>query len=234
MLIIIDARIPQEAKDFLGNIGEVFQLHSKNIVYDSIKGHPDIFLLQMEELVIMAPNAPIKLKEIFKKHRIPFLWGKTKLGKEHPETVHYNAVCTKDFLIHKEGLTDSCILHETEKKKFIPVSQAYTRCNLLSLSDGSFITSDRGIDKRLTNEGLEVYYFNSDDVVLEGQEHGFLPGAMGVFNKSVYILGHLGFYSEGERLRQLMASKNMDIIELYKGPIIDGGGIFFHESFESK
>ncbi len=230
MLIIIDSRIPQKAINSLKEIGEVFELLSKNIVYESIQGHPDIFLLQAGEILIMAPNAPVELKNILKKHRIPFLIGKSKLDREFPQTVFYNAVCTKDYLIHKKGYTDSCILQQTMNKQFIHVSQAYTRCNLLSLTDESFITSDKGIEKSLKEKGLEVHYFLSDDVLLEAQDHGFIGGTMGVFDDTVYILGHFSFYNEGKRLRDLITSKNMKIVELYKGPLIDGGGIFFLEA----
>lgn len=230
MLIIIDSRLPEKAISSLRSIGDVFKLKSDNIVYDSIQGHPDIFLLQMEELVIMAPNAPIELKEIFKKHRITFLKGKDKLGAKFPKTAFYNAVATKDYLIHKKGLSDSCILHENNKKEFIDVSQAYTRCNLLHLKDNTFITSDRGIEKSLKQKGLDVHYFESDDVLIEGQEHGFIGGALGVYENSVYIIGSLSHYSEGEKLKNLIESNNMGIVELYDGPLIDGGGIFFLES----
>ena len=196
MLIIIDARLPEEAILSLKKIGDVFLLYSDNIVYESIKGHPDIFLTQIDDLVVMAPNAPIALKEALKKHRIPFLKGKTKLGKSFPNTVYYNAVCTTDFIIHKEGLTDGCILHETTKKKHISVSQAYTRCNLMTLPDSSFITSDKGIEKSLKAQSLEVYFFNSEDVQLSGQDHGFIGGAMGVSENKLYLIGNLKFYHQ--------------------------------------
>lgn len=230
MLIIIDARIPEEAITALKEVGNTFLLKSKDIVYDSIQGHPDIFILQMEGLIIVAPNSPKELIEILKEYRIPFLRGKEKLGDEFPETVFYNAVCTNDYLIHKEGLTDSCVLHETTKRKFVNVNQAYTRCNLLSLTDGSFITSDKSIEESLKKEGLEVHYFNSDDVALSGQKNGFIGGACGIYEDTLYLIGNLKFYSEGERLRKLITSKGMQIKELYSGPLVDGGGIFFLNS----
>jgi len=230
MLIIIDARIPEEAKNNLKKIGLVYELQSKDIVYDSIMGHPDIFLFQMTDLVILAPNAPLSLKKALKKERITFLRGKSKLSNKFPETVFYNAVYTKNFIIHKKGLSDSCILHETEKKEFIDVSQAYTRCNLIELPDGSFITSDKGIEKTLSEKGLEVHYFTSDDVLLQGQAHGFIGGCLGVLNDTVYIIGHLDFYQEGKRLRQLILEKGLNLVALYNGPLIDGGGLFFLES----
>lgn len=230
MLIIIDARIPEEAKNVLSKIGLVYELKSDGIVYDSIMGHPDIFLFKMNNLVILAPNAPISLKEILKKERITFLSGKSKLSNKFPNTVFYNAVYTEHFLIHKKGLTDSCILHETNKKEFIDVKQAYTRCNLLPLPDGSFITSDKSIEKTLSEKDIEIHYFTSDDVILEGQDHGFLGGCMGVMNNIVYMIGNLNFYKEGAHLRQLLFSKDIKLVELYNGPLIDGGGLFFLSS----
>lgn len=227
MLIIIDARIPNDAIEKLQKYGEVFLLSSDNIVYDSISGHPDIFIHQMDELVIIAPNAPKELFEALKQSRIPFLKGKEKLGSKYPETSFYNAVSTKDFLIHRENHSTQCINKLNEKKKFIHVPQAYTRCNLLALPDASFITSDRGIEKALLEEGLEVYYFAPDDVILNGQDHGFLPGACGINKHQFFIVGSLNEYSDGERLKTILESKSLEIIELYEGRLIDGGGIFF-------
>jgi len=227
MLIIIDAHLPDKVVENLRPFGNVFQLQSKDLVYDSISGHPDIFIFQMEKLVIIAPNAPQDMIDALKTHRIPFLKGKEKLGPKFPNTALYNAVTTNDFLIHRENHSTKCIHRLNETKKFIRVSQAYTRCNLLALPDGSFITSDLGIVKALQEEGIETHYFSSNDVILNGHDHGFLPGALGVFNQQVFILGSLEHFSEGERLTALLESKSLKIIELYKGPILDGGGIFF-------
>jgi len=202
-------------------------LQSQDLVYDSISGHPDIFIFQMEKLVIIAPNSPQDLIEALKAQRIPFLKGKEKLGPKFPKTAYYNAVSTKDYLIHREEYATQCIHKLNETKKFIHVSQAYTRCNLLALPDGSFITSDQGIIKALQEEGLETHYFSSEDVMINGHDHGFLPGALGVFKDQIFVIGSLNEYSEGERLQALLESKSLPINELYKGPLIDGGGIFF-------
>ena len=230
MLIIIDSRMPETAIEKLQNFGTVFQLESFGTVYPSISGHPDIFMFQMEGLVIIAPNAPKSLIDTLKQHRITFLKGKEKLGNKFPETTYYNAVSTPKYLIHKQDHSTSCILRHSANKKFFSVSQAYTRCNLLPLPDGSFMTSDKGIEKGLIAEGLEVHYFAPDDVILKGQDHGFLPGACGVFENKVFFIGSLSQYADGARLRELLESKGLSIEELYQGPMIDGGGIFFLNS----
>jgi hypothetical protein len=50
MLIIADARLPERVLKNLERYGEVLPFASQGIVYDSISGHPDIFLCQ-------TPNA---------------------------------------------------------------------------------------------------------------------------------------------------------------------------------
>lgn len=229
MLIIIDSRLPAAVSENLKKIGDVFELESSGIVYDSISGHPDIFMFQKDHLVIIAPNAPKSLIEELKKHRIPFLRGREKLGGKFPETAWYNAVSTSKYLIHRLNNSSNCILRQTTDKQFLPVPQAYTRCNLLSLPDGSFITSDKGIEKSLKKFGLETHYFDSNDISLNGQDHGFLGGTIGVFNNEVFLIGSLDHYAQGEKLRKLLETKSLKYHELYKGPLIDGGGIFFLE-----
>lgn len=229
MLIIIDGRLPASIAQNLQAFGDVFQLESSGIVYDSISGHPDIFIFQKDHLVIIAPNAPKSLIEELKKYRIPFLRGREKLGKNFPETVWYNAVSNTDYFIHRYQHTSNCILRQTSDKQFVPVPQAYTRCNLLPLPDGSFITSDPGIEISLKQHNLEVHYFESNDIILNGQDHGFLGGALGLFNNEIFIIGSLEHYSQGENLRKLLGNKSLKYHELYNGPLIDGGGIFFLE-----
>lgn len=236
MLIIIDSRLPDAIANYLNTFGSVFELESSGIVYESICGHPDIFMFQKDHLVIVAPNSPKALIEKLKKHRIPFLRGREKLGMNFPETAWYNAVSNSRYLIHRHQYTSICILRQTTclpagkaDKEFLNVPQAYTRCNLISLPDGSFITSDEGIDKSLKKYGLDVHYFDSQDIVLNGEDHGFLGGALGLFNDELFIIGSLDHYSQGEKLKELLESKSLKYHELYHGPLIDGGGIFFLE-----
>lgn len=229
MLIIIDGRLPANVAKNLSALGDVFELESSGIVYDSISGHPDIFMFQKDNLVIIAPNTPKTLIEELKKYRIPFLRGREKLGLKFPETAWYNAVSNSKYFIHRHQHTSNCILRQTTDKQFLPVPQAYTRCNLFPLPDDSFITSDEGIKGSLRQFGLEVHYFESHDIILNGQKHGFLGGALGSFNNEVYIIGGLDHYSQGEKLKELLDSKSLKYHELYNGPLIDGGGIFFLE-----
>ncbi len=137
--IIADSRMPEEAKKNLKKLGDVLFLNPTDITYKSISAHPDIFFFQTKDGLIYAPNAPKRIIKELKKRKIKLTEGTKEVGKKYPETVPYNAVGIGDTLIHNLKHTDSTILSLYENH--IHVNQGYTRCNLVALKEGVFITS---------------------------------------------------------------------------------------------
>ena len=227
MLILGDARIPEQAKQSLFKLGTYIPILTSGITYEAISGHPDIFFCLVDKQLVVAPNIPKDYLMILKKYNVSFSMGSLPVGEKYPETARYNAVVTKDFLIHNESVSDENLKHFFAEKKSIHVNQAYTRCNLIPLRNGKFITSDEGIFKALKSNGEEVEYFSPEGILLPGFDHGFLGGAMGIglFDEKVFLLGELKSYPEGERLRASLSQAGYEIIELYSGPLFDGGSL---------
>ena len=146
--IIADGRMPEEAKKNLKKLGDVLFLNPTEITYKSISSHPDIFFFQTKDGLVYAPNAPKRIIKELKKRKIKLTEGKKEVGKKYPETVPYNAVGIGDTLIHNLKHTDSTILSLYENH--IHVNQGYTRCNLVALKEGVFITSDEAISCQLS------------------------------------------------------------------------------------
>jgi hypothetical protein len=153
--------------------------------------------------------------------------GKLSVGKKYPETARYNAVVTDKFLIHHSEITDDVIKYNTSKLQQIKVKQAYTRCNMLPLKDDHFITSDNGIHKAMNDNGCKVLYISPDSVLLSGFDQGFFGGACGVYENKVFVIGSLQHYQEGENVRKFLSELQYEIIELYDGPLFDGGSVLF-------
>lgn len=227
MIIIADNKIPVKAKETLSKYGELILLKTDSIVYDAISGHPDIFFCQVGEKLIVAPNLPESFKEELKKHSLTFIEGDKPVGADYPTSASYNAVITKNYLIHNLKYTDKAILDASQNLKKINVNQAYTRCNLLALADDKFITSDRGIEKTLRNKGLEIIYVSPKGIILPGFEHGFFGGVCGVCQKMIFITGSLAKYPEGDKVKSFLTNLNYIVIELYDGHLFDGGSLVF-------
>ncbi len=230
MIAIVDKRIPLDAKIELKKRFTLFELESRDIVYPAISGHPDIFMHLAEETLVIAPNATLDLISFLNTNSIPFIFGEMNLGYSHPETSYYNAISTSQSLLHNIKYTDAAIKNNSSGKKIINVRQSYTRCNVIPLQNEVYITSDKGIYTTLKEFNISTYLFSPKSILLEGFQYGFIGGCAGVIGKEIYFIGNLDYYLEGERLRKVIKELDYRIIELYDGPLFDGGGILFVES----
>ena len=186
MLIIIDKRIPREAKQRLAVFGELVEFETSGITYEAISGHPDIFMCVLEDQLVVAPNIPGSFQEQLRKHGAGVIMGESPVGAKYPESVHYNAVVTKKFMIHNFRYTDSSLTDRAGNRDLIHVDQGYCRCNLLPLKNEHFITSDAGIKKVLTRFNIYSLYVDPRDILLPGKSHGFFGGHAG-FLRTMFL-----------------------------------------------
>ncbi len=227
MLIIADNRIPVQAKEKLSEYGEIINFSTKGITYEAISGHPDIFFCQVNNQLIVAPNLPAFYKNILHKNSIPFIEGEMPIELKYPGTSRYNVVATDKFLIHNFRYTDSIITNTGDNLDLIHSGQGYTRCNLLPLRNDHFITSDQGINRIFSGFKLQTLYIEPDEILLPGMKHGFFGGACGIYENNIFIIGSLSKMKNGDVLKTYINNLNYKIVELYDGPLFDGGSIFF-------
>lgn len=225
MIVVADKRIPELALKALKKYGEVLYFETSCITYPAISGHPDIFFCKVVDELLVSPNTPDEFKRKLKSGSISFSEGHSVVGQKYPNTASYNAVVTNRYLIHNQEFTDSEILKLCIHLEKIEVKQAYTRCNLLALKNNRFITSDKGIEKALLQKSLEVLFVRPEGILLPGFDHGFFGGTCGIFEEKVIFIGNLNHFPEGEKVRQFLSS--YEIIELYDGPLFDGGSLIF-------
>ncbi len=228
MFILIDKSIPVEAKAKLSDFGELIEIESNGIVYNSISGHPDVFFCQTPNNLFVAPNTPATIIDVIKKNNIKFEYGKNPLGNIYPFTSSYNAVITDSFLIHNLKYTDEKIIISTDFKTKINVNQSYTRCNLVALADRVFITSNTGIFNVLNKIPLvKILFVKPDQIILPGFKNGFFGGCCGVFDNNLVVIGNLDKFEDGEKIKLFLHESKVKLIELYDNQLFDGGSILF-------
>lgn len=229
MLIIVDQKLPEMAKKRLMNDGDVIEMFSSGITYSYISGHPDIFICQTPLMPIIAPNTPKHIVSVLQKNQISFIFGNRKVGSKYPDTAFYNAVVNENFIVHKAEITDPMLRRFSGRKKNIDIPQGYTRCNLVYLGDNHYISCDEAITRALIENKQEVLQVRTKDVVLPGFKYGFFGGACGFYNNRLYIAGSLNHFADGNKIREYADKHQFGIIELYDGPLFDGGSILFLE-----
>ena len=225
MLILADNRIPEEAKLLLEKQGNVLYLASHGITYPSISGHPDIFFCKVDNILVIAPNISpeyqIKLKEL----NVQFSKGVKPVGEIYPETVPYNGVITDNYAIGNTNFMDQHIKDLAVNREIIHMNQGYTQCNLIPLKNDRFITSDKGIEKVLLRYGLDVLFVDPEGVLLPGFKNGFIGGICGIWQNKIFFIGSLQHFRKGKKIRDFIC--DMEIVELYDGPLYDGGSLIF-------
>ncbi len=225
-LILADKRLPLPAKNALMQSFRLTLLPSDPGVYKSISGHPDIFMCMSNDSIVVSPGLDQLIVERIANQGYRIVKGFNLPGKTYPASACYNAIVTDNYLIHNSKITDQAIIETFKLKMQIHVNQGYTRCNLLPLNNETFITSDRGIEKVLLNEGLQVLFVDPSPVVLKGQKHGFFPGCCGTLGNQVLIAGSLKYHPQQEEIVSFIASLGMSVKELFDGKLMDVGSIF--------
>lgn len=226
MWIIIDKKMPSQAKKKLRKYGNLIEIETSGITYNAISGHPDIFFCKSPVNLVVAPNLPGKYLKLLQKLNITFTIGKDQVGNNYPATAKYNACCADEVIIHNFSFTDLRLLEASSNLKAINVKQGYCRCNLIPLGKNKFITSDRGIFESLLKNSYQVLFVDPKNIFLEDFKHGFFGGCTGVYNNMFFVNGALSKYEDGDKVRAFL-SEDFEIIELHEGQLIDVGSIIF-------
>lgn len=224
MLIIIDKKAPEAAKERLQEVGEVVEFSTSGICYEAISGHPDIFFFQHPGGLVVAPNTPDRYINLLRERGISFEKGDLPVGKQYPETAHYNALYTHNGILHNIYVTDNNV--KKWHKKMIHCKQAYARCNAIEIGNW-LITSDKGIERTLLNESRKVLYVSPQNIVLQGFENGFLGGCCGMEQKKIYFCGSIGNLPQSNEIKTTISGEGWEITELFDGPLHDVGSILF-------
>ncbi len=226
--IVCDSRLPDAMKSTLQNDYHILEFSAKNVVEEPLHGHPDIFLAQINEKLIIAPNSPKYIFDYLHTHSILYQMGKENVGFSYPEIAKYNVSANQNLILCNSTICDSEILNYSKNLEIINVKQGFCRCSTLILEEDVFITSDQGIFKVLKNRNLEVHYFSDTNIFLPGYRHGLLGGCLGIDKESrrVVVSGSLDTLENGNELRLMLQNLAYDVLELGNKCLLDVGGFF--------
>ena len=223
-LIFIDKRAPDAAKQNLSAFGQVVEFITQGVVYDAISGHPDIFMFQEPDGLVVAPQIPQIYLDILVANNVKYCVGSKPHGPRYPDTACYNALYTPWGVVHNGKVSSSEVLFA--HKNLIHCAQAYIRCNAIEVN-GMVFTSDRGLEKVLVKREIPTLYVNPEEILLKGYKNGFFGGCCGLLNHSLFVCGSIDLLAEASQLKAFLKERETSIVEIYDGPLTDIGGIFF-------
>lgn len=227
MYAIIDPRAPLKVKKNLKKYtNDIFEFSSDEITYNSIAGHPDIFMFQDVHKLILAPNTPKELIHFLDKKAINYSFGIHPVGKNLDTSVLYNCLCTPNYFFCKKGKPDISIQKWCSLKQLVNIPQSYARCSMSAI-ENNIITSDKGIVKVLEKSQIDYLYFDPSEITIKDHKNGFIGGTMGATDNKVFFLGNILKHKDGKALDKYIAALGKEVICLGNNYLYDGGGLFF-------
>ncbi|MGI6776596.1 MAG: DUF6873 family GME fold protein [Acetivibrionales bacterium] len=228
---VVDGRISREIENTLTGLGiKLIKTKKHPGVYDAISFHPDIMLHHIGgRTIVTAPGTDPCL--IWELTELGFYisCGTSILAKGYPFNIAYNVARVGKFAFHNTKYTDPVVKKELNKAgmEMVHVNQGYTKCAVSVVNENSIITSDRGIAKAAESKGVEALLLEPEvNISLPGLDYGFIGGSSGMISSNRWaITGNIDNLRQADKIRSFLHGKNIQIVMLSKGKIIDIGSI---------
>ncbi len=227
--IFISKQANQALIDYMSTRGTVILVPRDERFDPRIACHPDLILSIIDGNLLIDAKAPSSLFQQLEKYQIPYILSHCELSATYPKDIAYNAVITKDYLIHNLEHTNPIILQHCNntKKDSISVKQGYTKCSTVVVNDNSLITSDGGIFRNCKND-LNVLAITEGHVLLEGFETGFLGGASGLIDDTVVFHGDLSRHPDFVIIKEFIERSGKQVHYFEGFVLTDIGSIFVY------
>lgn len=203
--------------------------------FDSrISSHPDLVISIIDDTLMIDENAHINIYKQLDALSIPYVVGCSRLGTPYPKDIAYNAVITKDFIIHNLDYTDPLLFLHSKytHKTLIPVKQGYAKCSTVVVSDDAIITSDQGI-YQAAKDFMKILLIQPGHVFLDGYDFGFLGGASASFEDTVIFHGDLSNHPDFLRIKAFVEAEQKKLLYFKEFPLTDIGSILVFKYQES-
>lgn len=220
--------------DYMKTRGTVILVPKDDRFDNRISSHPDLVISIIDDTIIIDENAHINIYKQLDVLGLPYVVGNSRLAAVYPQDIAYNAVMTKDFLIHNLDYTNSLLFMHSKNtlKKLIRVKQGYTKCSTVVVDDDTIITSDQGI-YNAAKAFMNILLIHPGHVFLEGYDFGFLGGASASFEDTVVFHGDLSKHPDYLKIVSFIEAAHKKLHYFKEFPLTDIGSILIFKQEKS-
>ncbi len=197
----------------------------------AVSAHTDllIFILGKKIFTYADYKSNTDLENIMRDTGYEIIHISEKAESEYPKDIYLNALTVGGKIFARLDCLSSDIKCYAEEKGYelINVKQGYARCTAAPLSDNAIITADPSIARAAEICGIDVLQISAGGVSLSGYDYGFIGGACGVFEDTVFFAGDLSLHPDGERIESFCRRHGKVAVSLSDEPLYDVGSIFF-------
>lgn len=227
--IFMSCDMPRETEAVLSAYGECVRIPPLSSLPAPVCTHPDMQMALLGgKMIIHSENTA--LAEILRKRHIPYIAEPRAAGAAYPHDVLLNCFALGSLFFCSK-YTSEAALATALSAGLIPVvtKQGYAKCSCLCLHE-SIITADGAITCACAKHGAQYLHIGAGSIGINGYDYGFIGGASGVIGDTVIFFGDINTHPDGEKIKEYIYSKNMNIICAGDGKLFDYGGLVIFET----
>ncbi len=188
--------------------------------------HADMLLTAVENTVFVHKDYPAEIAGFEKVIKID-----EPMGERYPNDVALNiAIVGRHAFANTKHASKTVLKYLTENEFSVHhVAQGYAHCSTLIVNENAIITADASIASSAREAGIDVLKINEGHIALPPYDYGFIGGASGATQSTVYFCGSLNHHPDGKSIREFCKKHGKRIAELGDFSLLDIGGIVFQQ-----
>ena len=230
-LLIVDNRITEKCERTLLVRGfTLLKLPSHKKLSEAISSHPDTLIFCKDKRLITSADYCDEAAWIFSDIReyapeVKISFSSHSLGDKYPSDCLFNALTVKNKIFAKIDSLCPMIIDFAKERGYdiCHVKQGYPACSVLTFGN-SAITADCGMADALTKNGVKVTLIRPGFISLPPHEYGFIGGASGVYDDTVYFFGDISTHPDFDKIKNAIDKEGFKWVSLSDEPLADFGG----------
>ena len=232
-LVLASSVLSYECASSLRNLGfEPIIMPEYTRLQRGVSSHPDMLAFIYGNKYICTKEYYSIAREIFEKINSlgysPILTDEIP-SEKYPNDILFNVLPLEDkILCLKKGISKKLISFATRNNlQIINTNQGYTKCSVCKISENAIITADKGISELAKSIGIDVLTIREGHVNLDGYGYGFIGGASGVYEDTVYFCGDISKHPDGKQIVAFCEKHKKSCVSLSNEELFDVGTLFF-------
>lgn len=187
----------------------------------SVRNHADMAAFYVGDGKLILDKRQKNIAERLKAEGCEVILTDDEIRGKYPSDVLINAAKIGSTVICCEKYISREILASAER--IINVRQGYTKCSVCIVNENAFITDDKGIYEKC-KDIYDVLLIEKGDIVLEGEEYGFIGGASAKAGATLYFFGSIDTHRDSERIKAFLEKHSAAYECLSDDKLTDIGG----------
>ena len=234
MTVVTDIRTPNSCCEELRRRGfEIIALPPFPRLPAPVASHPDMLIFFTDDHLIAHesyyPIAYQQLELTAQRSGRKLLLTDEPTGDTYPTDVLLNSACIGNTIIGSERAMSAKIKEfcAHSGKDILNVKQGYAKCSVCIVDDNAIITADAGIAAKACSRGIDVLIVQAGHVRLDGYDCGFIGGASGRCDDTLYFCGNLNSHPDSNAIAEFCQKHGKTAVSLGDGQLFDVGTLFF-------